>query len=332
MTTGTMFAAGGTETPAGRGGIEILEVVPQLGSPWVTLARRSSVDVGSVGYLAADRRRKLLYAATQADGGAQLSVHRWSDEGELEEVSRESVSAGASHLCLAEDGDHLLTAEYGAGTISLFRLVDDGTRAVKTDEFRFEGSGPHPRQEAPHPHQVLAVGGSYIVPDLGTDLVHRFEVTAGGRLSHRHAWRMPAGFGPRHAIVVGGVLFVNGELSGELRWGRLSDDAELDRAIPASTTGAAEVAPSGIGVRGTSILVANRGPGTILSVTVSPDGVRTRDEFASGGTWPRDFDVVGEHLAIADLRDDRIRLVALDAPHAIVAETALSGPSCIVAL
>lgn len=332
MTSRKLIAAGGTDAGSGRGGIAILEVVSGADEASRALVRRSWADVGSVGYIAADHDARLLYVASVRDAVPYLSVLRWSDAGELRVLSSERVPSGASHLTLTDDGAHLITAEYGAGRVGLFRLVDDGTRVARVDEYALEGAGPHSRQEASHPHQVLAADGSYIVPDLGTDHVHRFEVTGEGSLAHRHAWRLPPGSGPRHAIVHDGVLFVNAELSGELWWGRFSDEAHLDRRIATSESDSPKPAPSAIGVHRSHVLVANRGPGTILALVLSSDGKQVRDEFASGGAWPRDFDVVDDQLVVADLRDHCVRVVEIDSPHRIIAEAHLPGAACVVIL
>ena len=328
-----MIAVGCAPAPDGRGGLETFEVLrPEGDAGGVVLTPLGSADVGSVGYLATAPGSQTLYVASQLGEEARLSVFRWSARGALELVGAERLTAGAAHLCVADDGEHLLTAEYGQGTVSLFRIVDGGRRLTKTDEFRFEGSGPHERQEGPHPHQVVSVGNGYVVPDLGTDLVHRFVISDDGKLEHRHQWSVPAGSGPRHAVVAQGTLFVSCELSGEVRWGAMDGGESLDGVVRSTASTAEEVMPSAIGIHEERLFVANRGPGTILSTLASPDGLSNRDEFASGGTWPRDFDLVGDYVAIADLRDDRLRLVRARAPHVIAAEAPVSGPSCVVAL
>jgi 6-phosphogluconolactonase len=327
-----IFAVGGTPTPAGRGGLEIFAVLPPEGdADEAFLTKLGSADVGSVGYMATSRASRTLYVASQLGAEAQLSAFRWSVRGTLERLSRERLSAGAGHLCVADDGEHLLTTEYGEGSVSLFRIVDGGG-LTKIDEFRFEGSGPHPRQDAPHPHQVISVGDSYVVPDLGTDLVHQFVISDEGKLEHRHQWSVPAGSGPRHAVGAQRTLFVACELSGEVRWGPMDGGESFDGVVRSSASTAEEIMPSAIGIHEERLYVANRGPGTILSALASPGGLSDLDEFASGGTWPRDFDLVGDYVAIADLRDDRLRLVRARAPYVIAAEAPVSGPSCVVAL
>ncbi|SEP72624.1 lactonase family protein [Microlunatus flavus] len=326
-----LLAVGGDPTPDGRGGLRVLAVrAPDRGVEDATLEELGTADTGTVSYLAVSRSSHTLYVASQLDDEPHLTAFRWSDHGALELLRRERVAAGAAHLCVTGDGRHLLSAEYGSGSVSVFRVA--GGDLKQTDEVRFDGSGPHPRQESPHPHQVLDVGGAYVVPDLGTDLVHRFVVSDEGRLEHRHAWNVPAGSGPRHAVVVHGTLFVACELSGEVRWGPLDGGAPLDGVVRSSSSTAGEVMPSAIGVHQGRILVANRGPGTILSVLASPEGLTDPRELASGGTWPRDFTLVGDHLAVADPRDDRLRLVGLRDPHPIVAETSVPAPTCVVAL
>ena len=69
----------------------------------------------------------------------------------------------------------------------------------------FTGSGPiTSRQEASHPHQVLAhpAGKEVLIPDLGVDGIWRLEKN-GSKWVVKDQVKMPPGGGPRHGVILG---------------------------------------------------------------------------------------------------------------------------------
>ncbi|KAL1841771.1 hypothetical protein VTJ49DRAFT_6609 [Mycothermus thermophilus] len=94
------------------------------------------------------------------------------------------------------------TAEYGPSTITTYRLpLSASTTALSQTRFTLTQRGPHPRQDAPHPHEVHTdpTGRFMLVPDLGADLIRIFRIDANtGALSPCPEARTDRGDGPRH--------------------------------------------------------------------------------------------------------------------------------------
>jgi len=315
-------------TPAGGGRLELMAVTTgDDGSAAVALT--DTVATGPVAFVAEHPALPIVYAASQGTGEGVVTGYALSEPGVLREQSVGRSAGGPAHLAVSGDGSHLLTADYGTSSVTLYRLDPDGTIAGAVDELRFEGSGPSPRQESSHPHQVLEVDGAFLVPDLGADVVRRIEVTAEGVLRETDRFSCPAGSGPRHAIAADGLLYVACELSGEIRWDDLGRPAGFERVIASSLTGADEVMPSGIRAGRGTILVANRGPGTVLEAARTPVGLVDPRESELGGTWPRDLVLDDDLLLVADNRADAVNI--LDAgDHAVRASHAVSGPTCVL--
>lgn len=316
-------------TPAGGGRLELLAITTDdEGS--VALSVTDAVATGPIAFAAAHPTLPIVYAASDDAGEGVVTAHVVTDAGGLREQSVGRSSGRPAHLAVSADGAHLVTADYGTSSVTVYRLDADGMIAGPTGALRFEGSGPTPRQEAPHPHQVLEVDGAFLVPDLGTDAVRRIEVSPEGVPSETDRFALPAGSGPRHAVLADGLLYVACELSGEVRWDRLDRPAGFTRAIPSSLTGADEVAPSAIRAGEGSIVVANRGPGTVLEARRTAHGLIEPREHRSGGTWPRDLVLDGDALLIADNRGDVVNVMDAGEPHAIRAMHAVSGPTCVL--
>src|SRR5699024_2817216 len=76
-----------------------------------------------------------------------------------------------------------------------------GSIGELADSVRHEGSGPHERQDAPHPHSVFQIPATdrFLVSDLGTDRIYEYRLDGeSGRLLHVRTAAAPAGSGPRH--------------------------------------------------------------------------------------------------------------------------------------
>jgi 6-phosphogluconolactonase len=316
-------------TKAGSGRIELLEVTTgDDGSSSVTVT--DAVATGPIAFVAAHPILPIVYAASEHAGEGVVTAYAVTETGTLLEQSVGRAAGRPAHVAVSGDGAHLLTADYGTSSVTLYRLQPDGTIAGSTGELRFEGSGPSPRQESSHPHQVFEVDGAFLVPDLGADVVRRIEVMADGALRETDRFALPAGSGPRHVIVADGLLYVACELSGEIRWDALDHPDGFARGIPSSLRDANEGGPSAIRAGKATIVVANRGPGTVLKAVRTADGLVDPREFGSGGTWPRDFVLDDDLLVVVDNRGDVVNVMDAEEPHAIRAVHAVSGPTCVL--
>ncbi|SDS14750.1 6-phosphogluconolactonase, cycloisomerase 2 family [Friedmanniella luteola] len=290
-------------------------------------------------YLVAHPTRPWLFVAGESDPGQVSSVALGAD-GSLTLLSTVPTGgSGSCHLALAADGRHVVVADYGSGTVCSVPVGADGRLGERTGFWRFAGSGPDPgRQEAPHAHQVVVVGDELLVADLGTDRVHRLRLSADGDLAEAGpAVPLPAGSGPRHLVVVEDHLVVAAELSGELWLGRRASDGgwtELDRVPCTAHPAGGELYPSALRADGDTVVVANRGPGTVATFALDrvAGTLRLVDERSGGGRWPRDL-VVGDALLwVANQTDDVVTVLARDAdPGAEPVLTVRSqAPACVV--
>lgn len=119
---------------------------------------------------------------------------------------------GADPCNLLYTGDAIVSSNYTGGTVTAFKLFDDGRIDGMSQYFGFEKeytqtlSGLSLGQEAAHMHcAVLSPEGKYIfVTNLGNDCIHRFERGTGGyplgkeTIAWQHRGLSP--FGPRHLI------------------------------------------------------------------------------------------------------------------------------------
>jgi 6-phosphogluconolactonase len=157
-------------------------------------------------HMALNAAQTRLYAINEiADfGGAANtgSIEAYAidaSSGLLSLINRQPIGPIPAHFSIAPDGRHLVVASYVGGRFHLLPIAPDGSLGPIADELHQSGSGPHARQQSPHPHMAHYLGdGKFIgTTDLGTDRVEILAVES-GRLQRVSGINLPPGSGPRH--------------------------------------------------------------------------------------------------------------------------------------
>ncbi|MFF0079086.1 lactonase family protein [Streptomyces canus] len=315
----------GSFTSAGGRGIVAARVDPDTGALTVTGAVN---DVADPSYLTVRHLHTgpVLYAVSETAPGA---VAAYDVAGPVPRPLGAPVTVRAdepTHLTATHG--HLLTANYGSGSVTVLPLADDGTPRAPSGVMRHEGRGPHPdRQLAPHAHQVLPdPSGRWVLSvDLGTDSVRVCSFNAqAGELTLHSTTALPPGTGPRHLVFhpAGHHAYVLGELRPGLtvcRW-----DAATGVLEPAQETGLfpdgadAPASPSAPAVSrdGRHLWAALRGPDAIAVLALDETGEHAKPvaSVPCGGHWPRDLALnpSGTRLYAANERSGDITWFDLD--------------------
>ncbi|WP_326701535.1 lactonase family protein [Streptomyces sp. NBC_01754] len=295
---------------------------------------------------------QVLYAVSETPDGAVAVFATDGDGAPRLMGSPQPVGGdGPTHLALA--GDHLVTANYGSGSVTVLPVGGDGSPGAATGVLRHEGSGPDPeRQEGPHAHQVLPdpSGGWVLGVDLGTDsvCVYALDPRTGEPRPHARTAMRP-GTGPRHLAFhpSGRHVYVLHELEPTVtvcRWdpaAGLLDPVGETVVIPDAADGGdgPRVYPSEIVVAddGRFLWTANRGHDSISVLTL--DETAEKPVLAAtvgcGGRWPRDLtlDPSGQWLYAANERSGDVSWFAVDAETGIPAYAGsieVPSASCVV--
>ncbi|MFJ9625030.1 lactonase family protein [Streptomyces sp. NPDC101181] len=340
----------GSFTSAGGRGITAAVVDRDTGALTV-LGSTDAVADPSFLALAPAGAPKALYAVGESAPGVAAAFDISGDVPALLGPVRPVDADGPTHLALA--AGHLVTANYGSGSVTALPLLADGTLGAASSVFRHEGGGPDPaRQEAPHAHQVVPdPSGRWVLSvDLGTDSVRVcvLDPATGVLRSHAETALAP-GTGPRHLAFhpSGRFVYVLGELEPTLtvcRWdaagGRLDvlgrtpvlpdheSDDEAGRCYPSAVV----VAPDG-----RFLWTANRGHDSISVLTLDESGERAAlvATVGCGGRWPRDLtlDPSGQWLYAANERSGNVSWFAVDAATGIprhAGSVEVPAASCVV--
>ncbi|MFF2411897.1 lactonase family protein [Streptomyces sp. NPDC058092] len=273
---------------------------------------------------------RVLYTVSETEHGAAAALDITGDVPQPIGEIRPVGGSGPTHLALA--GGHLLTANYGSGSVSALSVRADGSLGDVTTVLRHEGSGPNPgRQQAPHAHQVLPdPSGNWVLSvDLGTDSVRicALDPTSGVLRTHGET-ALRAGTGPRHLAFhpAGGRAYVLNELEPTVtacRWdattGVLEPVGETS-VLPGEPAGGADTVtyPSEVVVShdGRFLWTANRGHDSISVLALDATGEQATlvTTVGCGGHWPRDLalDPTGRWLYAANERSGNVSWFAVD--------------------
>ncbi|MET7931583.1 lactonase family protein [Streptomyces sp. NPDC005349] len=314
----------GSFTSAGGRGIVMADVDPDTGALTVTGAIGAVADPS---YLAVNHTPTgpVLYAVSETAPGA---VTAYDIAGPVPRPICTPVGVRGdepTHLTIARG--HLLTANYGSGSVSVLPLAADGTPQPPSSVLLHEGSGPHPdRQLAAHTHQVLPdPSGSWALSvDLGTDSVQSYSLDPEtGELTLHGEITLPPGTGPRHLAFhpAGRHAYVLGELHPTVtvcRWDAATGALEPTGETPLFPQGAdGTVSPSApVSRDGRHLWVTVRGTDTIVVLALDERGEEAEviTSVPCGGHWPRDLALhpSSSHLYAANERSGDVTWFDID--------------------
>ncbi len=298
------------------------------------------VELLSPSYLIKHPSEPWLYAVSESSPGS-VSAISYDDGGAHLINTVASDGDGGCHLCFDHSGEFVVVAHYASGSIASFGIEDNGALSDRISLLEFSGSGPDPdRQDRAHAHQVVSVGESIMVPDLGSDAIHLVSIDDDGELTPAgESIQLPAGLGPRHLVLSGRHLVVTCELSATL-WISALDaglSAEGTTVLTSTASVSDRIYPSGIGILGDQIVVANRGTNTISAFTLDAYGTpHPFIETDCGGQWPRDLSVHDGRLWLANQVSDNV--CVFDPPAGsnrpedwtVSQQIAAPSPACVV--
>jgi 6-phosphogluconolactonase len=259
-----------------------------------------------------------------------------------------SGGIGATHLAVDADLKSLFAAHFGSGQVSWLSLSRDGSLGQVLSVQQQYGTGPLPRQTAPHAHGVVVDPRQrfLIANDFGADRIFVYRIDTKTQLLTPAAvpyLSVTAGSGPRHSVFHpnGEFMFTVSELNASLssyRWdakqGVLEPVQILAMDDPAYT-GAKSASQIQISRDGRFVYAANRGINSmqVFAVDAKAGTLQAIQTIPAGGTTPWDFalDPTGHWLVVANNASNSIAVFAVDRGNGKLAATtetlSISQPS-----
>jgi 6-phosphogluconolactonase len=287
-------------------------------------------------FLEVDQKRRLLFAVNEIDtfngkASGAVSAYKIHPDGKLAFINQvASGGAGPCHLVLDKEGKHLLIANYGAGSVAVIPVAEDGKLGEATDVKQHEGKSVHPeRQKGPHAHCVtLSPDNAFAyVCDLGLDkvMVYKFDAKAGKLMANDPAFvATKPGAGPRHMAFRpdGKFAYVLNELdstvstyAADATTGALKELQTIS-TLPGYYDGPNTAAEIQMHPTGKWVYTSNRGNETIILFNVDAEkGTLTWvEEQNTGGKKPRHFGLepTPRHMIICNQDSDMVLISRID--------------------
>ena len=276
--------------------------------------------------------RQFLYACYSLIDGSQRRGHLEAyaidpTNGRLTELGALSLGdSGPSQIVISPDGRHAVVANYYFGDYIVVSIGLDGRLGSVTGRTQNRGTGPHPRQDSPHPHAVMfdRTGRILGTADLGNDRVQTFRLN-GGTLDPVSESAAPAGAGPRHIAFApnNNALYAIGELDGAItvfaydgESGHLGRQMQTISTAPTEFDGTQSGAEICMHPSGRFLYVSNRGSQTVAGYTIErTTGALSPIGFVSEGIQgPTNFalDPTGRWLYVNSSTADAVMRFEVD--------------------
>ena len=279
--------------------------------------------------IAADGR--LVYAVSETnDASASLNVIRLNKDGGMQLLDTKPTEGG-DPCYVATRGQTVLTANYSGGSMSVFSLSQNGTKAELTTRFLGAIGGPDlSRQQVPHVHcACFAPDGQYaLATDFSADRILSYRLTAQGVIANGVAADVSTDSGPRHLVFSndGHFAYLMSELSGKVtvfryREGRLQRLQE----IVSDSVGARGGADVHLSHDGKFLYSSNRlqAEGIAIFSVDRQTGLLTRIGYQSTGAHPRQFNITpnGRFLLCCCRDSDKIQVFRRDPQTGLLTDT-----------
>jgi 6-phosphogluconolactonase len=320
-------------------GITVAEFDPDK----LTIEPVGGAHLPEASFLALAPSGDVLYAASEEDEGQIAAYAVDAKRGELTPLGTQPTNGGLPCFLLVDPGgSHLLTANYGSGSVTVHPLGLGGRPGEPSHVAEHTGSGPETdRQAEPHAHMVTPTpaGDAFLVTDLGADSIFVYSLDrASGRLALLARNRMRPGSGPRHLVFhpSGEYFYLANELSNtvavcsyDAKTGEI-EELEVHPAAPHPED--ARNYPGGIVLSPDTrfVYVSNRGDESISAFAVDAGGSRllAAGRWPCEGSWPRHITLSpdGRFLFSANQRSYNIAVFRVDPQSAQLSATGLSFP------
>jgi 6-phosphogluconolactonase len=273
-----------------------------------------------------------------------------SATGKLTLLNEESArGTGTCHANVDPSGKMLLAANFGGGSIAAFPLNGDGSLRPSSAFIQDTGSGPNPRQAAPHAHSFnFSPDGKLAVEaEFGTDklMLYKPDLAAGTLAPADPAFvALAPGSAPRHFAFHPNGRFAYSVNEIDSTVTALTYDAarptlkviQSVSTLPADFKSASTAAEVVVHPSGKFLYASNRGHHSIAVFAIEADGkLRAVAHVPSGGRTPRGFSVdpTGRWLIAANQDTHNLVVYSIDPatgiPTATKEAASVHTPVCV---
>lgn len=291
-----------------------------------------SLALKNPSYLTISADGKLVYAVSETnDDQASLNAVSLDPQNGSMELLSSIPTHGGDPCYVATNGQIAVTANYSGGSMSVFRLKQDGEVAAFDTLFLGATSGPDlTRQDTPHVHCATFTPDSQYVlaTDFSADRILSFRLTDNGVTAGGVAATVSADSGPRHLVFSnnGRFAYLMSELSGRVTvFGYNDGRLEQLQEIASDSVGARGGADIHLSPDGRFLYSSNRlkAEGIAIFAVDSRTGLLTRIGYQPTAAHPRQFSIApnGKYLLCCCRDSDKIQVFLRDIETGMLADT-----------
>lgn len=281
-----------------------------------------------------------VYAVNEALEGGVSAFELRADT--LRLINRQS-SLGSLPCHITASRYWIAVANYGSGSVAVFRRESDGAIGLKTSYVQHEGSGPvRDRQQCAHAHEVRLVSDTeLLVPDLGADRVYQYRINPRGVLNiDPSTTAVGPGSGPRHIVAhpQQPLYYLLNELSNIIAVLHRNDvhhDQAFVSTLPGGYPGSSTTAEIQLSDDGRFIYASNRGHDSIVTMALDDRGLPRQPSWVpTHGEHPRFFcfDPTRKWLLVANQQSDNVAVfpVVDGRPTEVARIAGFPTPTCLL--
>lgn len=267
--------------------------------------------------------KNLLFVVSETnDSQASLNTIRMNRHNGKMTFMTSVPTLGEDPCYVATNGKTVLTANYSGGSMSVFDLTDNGTKAVLSTRFLGSTGGQDlSRQDSPHVHcACFTPDGRYVLAtDFSADRILSYRLQGQAVVANGVAARVSSDSGPRHLVFSpnGRYAYLMSELSGKVTVFRY-DDGRLQtlQEIVSDSVGARGGADIHMSPDGRFLYSSNRlkAEGIAIFAVDGQSGLLTRVGYQPTAAHPRQFNITpnGRYLLCCCRDSNKIQVFRRD--------------------
>lgn len=318
----------GTYTDGGSHGIYSFRFNQETGS----CETLDSLAMKNPSYLTLSSDGQLVYAVSETnDEQASLNAIGLDAQNGSMKLLSSIPTQGGDPCYVATNGQIAVTANYSGGSMSVFRLEQDGDVATLDTLMPGATGGPDlTRQDTPHVHCAIFTPDSQYVlaTDFSADRILSFKLTEEGVTNNGIAATVSDDSGPRHLTFSndGCFAYLMSELSGRVTVFGYSDGRlEQLQEIVSDSVGARGGADIHLSPDGRFLYSSNRlkAEGFAIFAVDSRTGLLTRIGYQPTAAHPRQFNITpnGQYLLCCCRDSDKIQVFHRDIETGMLTDT-----------
>ncbi len=199
----------GSYTAKGNKGINVFSLDPKTGQ----LSFVRDYPNPNASYMVMTPDRKFLYVLAEEDKKGAVTAYTVNKiTGELTKINTEkTIGEGSCYISYNPVSKTVYTANYGTGSVSVFKTDKDGSLLPIAQHLVYKGSSVNKvRQTSSHAHSAVVSPDkkSLFVVDLGTDCIYQHAIGNDGLINTKPVvTNVENGNGPRHLVLSNGGLY-----------------------------------------------------------------------------------------------------------------------------